>query len=120
MWGLALLDGVRLEGGSHETAFAFSGEKKVAGVTVQVGYARVDPVFGVLNGDPYGAGTRVFTDGSIPLPLDLTGTWFVQKEISPPVTSTNSLRVDLGVRWNVLNTLRRAGAVPGKVGVRPL
>jgi hypothetical protein len=108
--------GVRLRGGSHQTAFAFSGEKNVAGVTVQVGYAKVDPVFGVLNGDPYGAGDRVFMDGSFPLPFDLTATWFVQSEISPPVTSTNRIRVDLGVRWNVLNTLRRAGAVPRKVG----
>jgi hypothetical protein len=103
--------GVRLRGGSHEIAFAFSGQKNVAGVTVQVGYANVDQVFGVLNGDPYGAGDRVFTDGSIALPLDLCATWFVQKEISPPVTSRNDLRVDLGLTWDVLKTLKRVGAV---------
>lgn len=108
--------GVRLQGGSHQTAFAFSGEKKVAGVTVQVGYAKVDPLFGVLNGDPYGAGERVFTDGSFPLPWDLTATGFAQRENSPPATSTNSIRIDLGVRWNVLNTRHRARAVPPKVG----
>jgi hypothetical protein len=28
--------GVRLRGGSHQTAFAFSGEKQIAGVTMQV------------------------------------------------------------------------------------
>jgi hypothetical protein len=106
--------GVRLRGGSHQTAFAFSGQKQIAAVTVQAGYANVDPIFGVLNGDPFGAGDRVFIDGSVALPLDLTATWFVQKEISPPVTSTNDLRVDLGLRWNVLNTLKRTGAVAGK------
>jgi hypothetical protein len=104
--------GVRLRGGSHQTAFAFSGQKQIAAVTMQVGYANVDPVFGVLNGDSYGAGDRVFIDGSFALPLDLTATWFVQKEISPPVTSRNALRVDLGLRWNVLKTLQRAGALP--------
>jgi len=104
--------GVRLRGGSHQTAFAFSGEKQVAGVRVQAGYANVDPVFGLLNGDAYGAGNRVFTTGSFPLPLDLRASWFVQKEISPPLTSTNDVRVDLILTWNVLNTLKRAGAVP--------
>ncbi len=104
--------GVRLRGGSHQTSFAFSGEKQVAGVTVLAGYANVDPVFGVLNGDPYGRGNRVFTIGSFPLPLDLSASWFVQKEISPPVTSSNDVRVDLALTWNVLKTLKRAGAVP--------
>jgi len=85
----------------------------MAGVTVQVGYANVDPVFGILNGDPYRAGNRVFTDGSFALPRDLTATCFVQGEIAPPVTSSNGRRVDLGLRWNVLNTLRRAGVVSG-------
>ena len=104
--------GVRLRGGSHQTAFAFSGQKQIAGVTMQVGYANVDPVFGVLNGDSYGAGDRMFIDGSFALPLDLTATWFVQKEISPPITSRNDLRVDLGLRWNVLTTLKGVGALP--------
>jgi hypothetical protein len=104
--------GVRLRGGSHQTAFAFSGEKQVAGVTVQAGYANVDPIFGVLNGDPYGRGNRVFTTGSFPLPLDLSASWFVQKEISPPVTSSNDVRVDLVLTWDMLKTLKRAGAVP--------
>jgi hypothetical protein len=106
--------GVRLRGGSHQTAFALSGEKQVAAVTAGVGYANVDPIFGHLNGDPYDAGDRVFTDGSVALPLDLTATWFVQKEISPPVTSSNDLRIDLALRWDVLSTLKRAGAMPGK------
>ena len=104
--------GVRLRGGSHQTALAFSGEKQVAGVTVQAGYANVDPAFGVLNGDPYGRGDRVFTTGSFPLPLHLSASWFVQKEISPPATSSNDVRFDLALTWNVLKTLRRAGAVP--------
>ena len=103
---------VRLRGGSHQTAFAFSGEKRVAAVTVQAGYANVDPVFGVLNGDPYDRGNRVFTTGSFPLPLDLSGSWFLQKEISPPVASDNDVRVDLVVTWNVLKTLKRAGMGP--------
>jgi hypothetical protein len=103
---------VRLRGGSHQTAFAFSGGKQVAGVTVQAGYANVDPVFGVLNGDAYGPGNRVFATGSFPLPLDLSASWLVQKEISPPVTSSNDVRVDLILTWNVLKTLRRAGAMP--------
>jgi hypothetical protein len=72
----------------------------------------VDPVFGVLNGDSYGTGDRVFIDASVALPLDLTATSFVQKEISPPVTSSNRLRIDLGLRWNVLNTLKRVGTLP--------
>ena len=104
--------GVRLDGGSHQTAFAFSGEKTIAHVTVQAGYANVDPVFALLNGDRYGRGDRIFTVGSIPLPLDLSASWFVQKEISPPVTSTNDVRVDVILTWNVLKTLKRAGAVP--------
>ena len=104
--------GVRLRGGSHQTAFAFSGQKQMAAVTMQAGYANVDPGLGVLNGDSYGAGDRVFIDGSFGLPLDLTATWFVQKEISPPVTSRKDLRVNLGLRWNVLKTLKRAGALP--------
>jgi hypothetical protein len=108
--------GVRLRGGSHQTAFAFSGQKQIDRVTMQVGYANVDPVFGVLNGDSYGAGDRVFVDGSFALPLDLTATWFVQKEISPPLASRNALRIDLGMRWNVLNTLKRAGRVPSDGG----
>jgi hypothetical protein len=103
---------VRLRGGSHQTAFAFSGGKQVAGVTVQVGYANVDPVFGILNGDPYDRGNRVFTDGSFPLPFDLSASWFVQKEISPPQNSSNDVRVDVILKWNVLNTLKRAGASP--------
>lgn len=106
--------GVRLRGGSHQTAFAFSGEKQVANVRMQVGYANVDPVFGVLNGDPYGAGDRVFTDGSIPLPADLTATWFVQKEISPSATSRNDFRLDLVLKWSVLDTLKRVGNASGK------
>ena len=53
---------------------------------------------------------------SFTLPLDLTATWFVQNEISPPVTSSKGLRVDVGLRWNVLNTLKRAGTVPGTPG----
>lgn len=101
--------GVRLRGGSHQAAFAFRGEKRVGVATVQVGYANVDPVFGVLNGDPYGRGNRVFTTGSFALPLDLSASWFLQKEISPPATSANNLRIDLAVTWNVLRTLRRAG-----------
>lgn len=99
--------GVRLHGGSHQTAFAFSGEKQVAGVVVQAGYANVDPVFGVLNGDSYGSGDRVFTSGSVPLPLDLSASWFAQKEISPPITSFNDVRVDLALTWDVLKTLER-------------
>lgn len=104
--------GVQLRGRSHHTAFAFSGQKQIAAVTTQVGYANVDPLFGVLNGDSYGVGDRLFTDGSFALPLNLAATWFVQKEISPPVTSRNALRVDLGVRWNVLETLKRTRALP--------
>ncbi len=84
----------------------------MAGVTVQVGYANVDSSFGFLNGDPYGRGNRVFTNGSFPLPLNLSASWFVQKEVSPPVTSSNNVRVDVIVTWNVLNTLRRAGTLP--------
>ena len=57
--------GVRLRGGSHQTAFAFSGRQQMAAVTIQVGYANVYSVFGVLNGDSYGAGDRVFIDGII-------------------------------------------------------
>ena len=110
--------GVRLRGGSHQTAFAFSGEKQVAGVTVQVGYANVDPVFGVLNGDPYGRGDRVFTNGSFPLPLDLSASWFVQKEISPPVSSANDVRIDLILTWNVLNTLKRGRSFPSITSAR--
>jgi hypothetical protein len=104
--------GVRLRGGSHQTAFALSAEKQVAGVTVEAGYANVDPIFGLLNGDRYGSGNRVFTGGSFPLPLDLDASWFVQKEISPPVTSPNDVRVDVILTWNVLKTLQRAGAEP--------
>ena len=104
--------GVRLRGGSHQTAFAFSGEKRIAAVTVQIGYASVDPSFGVLNGDPYGIGDRVFTTGSVPLPLDLTASWFAQKEVSPPASSRNDVRVDLVLSWDALKTLKRAGAVP--------
>ncbi len=100
--------GVRLQGGSHQTAFALRGEKQVARVTVQAGYANVDPVFGVPNGDSYGRGNRVFTTGSFPLPLDLSVSWFAQKEISPPTTSFNDMRVDLALTWNVLKTIRRA------------
>jgi hypothetical protein len=106
--------GVRLRGGSHQTAFAFGGQKKVAGVSIQIGYASVDQIFGSLNGDSYRAGDRVFTDGSFTLPMDLTATWLLQKEISPPETSQNGLRIDLVLRWNVLNTLKRAGVVAGK------
>jgi hypothetical protein len=104
--------GIRLRGGSHATAFAFSGEKQIARVTVEAGYAHVDPIFGVLNGDPYGAGNRVFADGSVALPLDLAASWFVQKEISPPVTSANGVRFDLVLRWNVLNALKRLASSP--------
>jgi hypothetical protein len=104
--------GVRVRGGSHQTAFAFTGERQVAGATVQLGYSNVDPVFGVLNGDPYGRGNRVFMTGSHPLPLDLRASWFAQKELSPPITSTNDLRFDLVLTWNVLKTLARAGTVP--------
>jgi hypothetical protein len=104
--------GVRLRGGSHQTAFAFSGEKRIAAVTVQLGYANVDQVFGALNGDPYRAGNRVFTTGSIALPLDLSVGWFAQKEIAPPASSNNDVRVDLSLTWSVLSTLKRAGAVP--------
>jgi hypothetical protein len=106
--------GVRLRGGSHETAIAFSGEKEIEGVTVKLGYANVDPFFGNLNGDPYGRGKRVFTTVSFPLPWDLSASWFIQKEISPPSSSSNDLRSDLAVTWNVLKTLRRIGAVPGE------
>ena len=106
--------GVRLRGGSHQTAFAFSGEKEIAGVTVKAGYANVDPAFGILNGDPYGPGNRVFTSGSIPLPLDLGASWFVQKEITAPATSANDLRVDVVLTWNLLKALKRARTVPGE------
>ncbi len=104
--------GIRLRGGSHQTAFAFSGEKRIARVTVRAGYANVDPVFGELNGDPYRAGDRVFTSGSVALPLDLSVGWYAQKEISPPSSSNNALRVDVSLTWRVLNTLKRAGVVP--------
>lgn len=104
--------GVRLRGGSHQTAFAFSGEKRIARVTVQIGYASVDPSFATFNGDPYGVGDRVFTTGSIPLPLDLSASWFAQKEIDPPASSRNDVRVDLVLSWDALKTLKRAGAVP--------
>ncbi len=104
--------GVRLRGGSHDTAFAVSGEKRVAAVRILVGYANVNPVFGLLNGDPYGRGKRVYTMGSFPLPLDLSASWFAQKEISPPIDSNNDIRVDLAVTWNVLTTLRRAAGRP--------
>jgi hypothetical protein len=104
--------GVSLRGGSHETAFVFSGEKRIAAVTVQAGYANVDPVFGELNGDPYRAGDRVFTIGSVALPLDLSVGWFAQKEIAPPSSSNNAVRIDVSLTWKVLNTLKRAGVVP--------
>jgi hypothetical protein len=104
--------GVRLRGGSHETAFAFSSDKEIKKVGVRLGYANVDPVFGSLNGDPYGRGNRVFTTVSFPLPWDLSASWFIQKEISPPDSSSNALRSDLVVTWNVLKTLRRAGVMP--------
>ena len=100
--------GVRLRGGPHETAFAFTGTKRVKGATILAGYANVDPVFGELNGDAYRQGNRVFTTGSIPLPLDLTAGWLLQNELSPPDTSANALRLDLVLTWNVLNTLRRS------------
>jgi hypothetical protein len=50
--------------------------------------------------------------GSHPLPLDLRASVFAQKELSPPLTSTNGLRFDLVLTWNVLKTLARAGTQP--------
>jgi hypothetical protein len=99
--------GVQLRGGSQQTAFAFSGEKEFAGVTVKAGYANVDRVFGLLNGDSYRSGNRVFTTGSFPLPLDLRGSWLAQQEIAAPVSSANDLRIDLVLTWNVLSAIQR-------------
>ena len=77
-----------------------------------LGYANVDQSFATFNGDVYGAGDRVFTTGSIPLPLDLTASWIAQKEISPPASSRNAARVDVVLSWDALKTMRRAGALP--------
>lgn len=44
---------------------------------------------------------------SFPLLLDLGASWFVQKEISAPVTSSNDVRIDFAVTWNALKTLKR-------------
>jgi hypothetical protein len=101
--------GARLRGGSHQTRSP-SAVRSSGARHVQVGYANVDPVFGVLNGDSYGAGNRCSRRDPLRCRWISAPHGSGRSRFSAPITSANDGRVDLGLKWDVLNTLKRVGA----------
>jgi hypothetical protein len=104
--------GIKTDGPTRDYAVATTAEKHIAkNVLITGGWSDVRPGLAMLNADRYGSGQRLFTIGSVPLGGDLTASWAVLRELDAPASSSDKIRVDAMVTWNLLRTLQRAGVV---------
>jgi hypothetical protein len=111
---LKVVDTVRLEGYRRVNqiaagGLAVSGEKAVTKrVTLAAGYGTVDPHVGALNGERYGLGRHLFSNGTLAVSPEFSFGYYVARGIA------NDFRVPIGTRieiigtYNLLKRLQRA------------
>src|SRR5262245_33560175 len=109
------VDAIRLEGyqrveGRRGAGFAVTVERALADrILVDGGYADIDRANGVLNGDRYSPGHRVFAEGRIAVLPSLTVTTFYGVAIDSDGPLANRHRLDVIASWNVLKAVRGGG-----------
>ncbi len=113
--GTGVLDRLRVEhyvrgGPASAHGFAVSAEKAIAErLTAGVGFASIDPDFGPTNSDRFGRGRRFFQTTSVRLTPEWSCQIYVTHAIDRNPVVPNGTRVDVGLSYNVLGALRRAG-----------
>jgi hypothetical protein len=110
------IDAVRFENyqrveGDEDYGFALSAEKAVhPKVVLAGGYADIDRDNGLLSGDRYFRGKRVFVEPKIQVLPELTLSFFYTEAFDNDFAIPNDHRFDIVVQYNVLKALQKAGA----------
>jgi hypothetical protein len=110
------IDAVRFENyqrveGDEAYGFALSAEKAVhPKVVLAGGYADIDRDNGLLSGDRYFRGKRVFVEPKIQVLPELTLSFFYTEAFDNDFAIPNDHRFDIVVQYNVLKALQKAGA----------
>jgi hypothetical protein len=96
------IDGV--EGNGYAAGFEKALPRKSA---LALGWANIDRANGLVNGDRYGRGQRLFVDAKMPLPADLALNVFYTRAIDNDFALPIRTRFDVVVSYNVLKALQR-------------
>jgi hypothetical protein len=97
--------------GDEAYGFALSAEKAVhPKVVLAGGYADIDRDNGLLSGDRYFRGKRVFVEPKIQVLPELTLSFFYTEAFDNDFAIPNDHRFDIVVQYNVLKALQKAGA----------
>jgi hypothetical protein len=111
-----LVDSVRFENYQRlevQQAWGFSlGTEKALHpkVILGLGYADIDVANGVLNGDRYIRGKRLFVEPKIQVLPELTLSFFYTKAFDNDFPVPNDQRFDIVLQYNVLKALQKVGA----------
>jgi hypothetical protein len=88
--------------------------KTLAGrLTLSPGFASVDPNLGVLNGDFYARGNRVYLITRLALSPELSITAQATQALHNDFIVANHTRFDLVLSYNLMKTLQKAGVLKG-------
>jgi hypothetical protein len=96
------IDGV--EGNGYAAGFEKALPHKSS---LALGWANIDRANGLVNGDRYGRGQRLFVDAKMPLPADLSLNVFYTRAIDNDFALPIRTRFDVVVSYNVLKALQR-------------
>lgn len=101
----------RVEGPHEAWGFTLSAEKTLhPKFALAGGYADIDEFNGVLTGDRYFRGRRLFVEPKITLLPELTVSFFYGEAVANDFPVVNEHRFDTVVSFNVLKALQRVGA----------
>ena len=90
--------------------FAVTAEKTpLPRLTLGLGYADIDRLYGGLNGDRYNRGRRVFGTSTVRVSRELSLLVFATQAFHNRVAISNHTRFDIVLTYNALPTLKRAG-----------
>lgn len=110
------IDAVRFENyqrveGNDGYGFVLSADKAVhPKVVLTGGYADIDRDNGLLSGDRYFRGKRVFLEPKVQVLPELALSFFYTKAFDNDFAIPNDQRFDIVVQYNVLKALQKAGA----------
>ena len=110
------VDAVRFENyqlveGDEAWGFAMTADKSIhPRVQITGGYADIDPVYGVLNGDRYSRGRRLFVEPRFTIIPELAVSLFYGEAVNNDLPVSNEHRFDVVVTYNVIRAIQRTGA----------
>ena len=105
-----IFDNYQRTNATAAAGFALTVEKALTRkLTVNGGYARVDPKFGGLNADRFNLGRRVFTTTSYALTRDLVAAFFITTTVGDNGVLPQRVLSNASLTYNLLPALKRTG-----------